>query len=263
MMMSVACARRAPPSAATAGRRPRARPSTAGPFRQTYPAEVPGSDPMPSTDDLGRPRGARAVAERYRRYERPLSALVVTVVMLAFLATFLATSLVPAVAVAAAFLVVVRAPLFETRGTVRLETDASPEAVVDAFIGPTPPVLVFQWGIADTVSADDDAVTYEVSYLFGLRSVEVTVETRTDRTPDGGRRIELELTVDGQPWSTYVVTVDTRDDGTAVEYEYTAERRFGLRRVPQRLVAKRYRDEALEAQGYTVVERNEQYGVAI
>ena len=153
---------------------------------------------MPSIDDPGRPRGARAVAERYRRYERPLSALVAVVVMLAFLATFLATSLVPAVAVAAAFLVVVRAPLFETRGTVRLETDASPEAVVDAFTGPTPPVLVFQWGIADAVSADGDAVTYEVSYLFGLRSVEVTVHART-AAADGERTVDLDVTANGEP----------------------------------------------------------------
>jgi hypothetical protein len=122
---------------------------------------------------------------------------------------------------------------------------------------------VFQWGIADEIRTEDEAATYRLSYLFGLRSVEVTVDTRTDRTPDGGRRIELELTVGGQPWSTYVVTVDTRDDGTVVEYEYMADRRFGLRRVPQRIVAKRYRDEALEAQGYMIVERNEQYGVAI
>ena len=210
---------------------------------------------MPSIDDPGRPRGTRTVAERYRRYERPLSALVVTVVMLAFLATFLATSLVPAVAVAAVLLVAVRAPLFETRGTVRLETDASPEAVVDAFTGPTPPVLVFQWGIADTVSADDDAVTYEVSYLFGLRSVEVTVHARTAAV-DGERTVDLDVTADGEPWSTYAVRVAREGGRTAVTYDYEADRRFGLRRLPQRFVARRYRDAALEAQGYEVVDRD-------
>ena len=57
-------------------------------------------------------------------------------------------------------------------------------------------------------------------------------------------------------------TQRSKDDGTVVEYEYTAHRRFGLRRVPQRIVTNRYRDEALEVQGYVVVEQDEQYGVA-
>jgi hypothetical protein len=218
---------------------------------------------MPSTRPVNRPREALDIAKRYLRRERPLSALIVVLAAAGFLGTFFATSLVPAVLVGVLLIVVARAPIIESRGTVHLRTDEDAESVVESFTGPTPPILVFQWGIADEIRTGDGAVTYRLSYLFGLRSVEVTVETRTDRTPDGGRRIELELTVGGQPWSTYVVTVDTRDGGTVVKYEYTAERRFGLRRIPQRLVAKRYRDEALEAQGYTVVERNEQYGVAI
>jgi len=218
---------------------------------------------MPSTRSVDRPREARAVAKRYLRRERPLSALIVVLAAAGFLGTFVATSLVPAVVVGGLLIVVARAPIIEARGTVRLRTDEDAESVVESFTGPTPPILVFQWGIADEIRTGDGAVTYRLSYLFGLRSVAVTVETRTDRTPDGGRRIELELTVGGQRWSTYVVTVDTRDDGTVVEYEYTAERRFGLRRVPQRIVANRYRDEALEAQGYAVVERNEQYGIAV
>jgi len=218
---------------------------------------------MPSTRPVDRPQEALAIAKRYLRCERPLSALVVVLAVVGFLGTFVATSLVPAVVVGVLLTVVARAPIIESRGTVRLRTDEVAESVVDSFTGPIPPILVFQWGIADEIHTGDETVTYRLSYLFGLRSVEVTVDTRTDRTPDGGRRIELELTVGGQPWSTYVVTVDTRDDGTVVEYEYTADRRFGLRRIPQRIVAKRYRDEALEAQGYVVVERDEQYGVAI
>ena len=217
---------------------------------------------MPSTRSVDRPREALAIAKRYLRRERPLSALVVVLAVIGFLGTFVATSLVPAVVVGALLIVVARAPIIESRGTVRLRTNEDAESVVDSFTGPTPPILVFQWGIADEILTGD-TVTYRLSYLFGLRSVEVTVDTRTDRTPDGGRRIELELTADGQSWSTYVVTVDTLDDGTVVKYEYTADRRFGLRRIPQRIVANRYRDEALEAQGYVIVERNEQYGVGI
>ena len=122
------------------------------------------------------------------------------------------------------------------RGPVRLRTDKDAKSVAESFTGPTPPTLVFQWGIADEIRTGDEAVTYRLLYLFSLRSVEVAIDTRTDRTPDGGLRIELEVTVDGQPWSTYVTTVDTRDDWTVVEYEHTADRRFGLRRVLQRIV---------------------------
>ena len=218
---------------------------------------------MPSTRTVDRPREARAAAQRYLGRERLLSGLIVVLAVAGFLGTFIATSLAPAVVVGGLLIIVARAPIIESRGTVRLRTDEGAESVAESFTGPTPPILVFQWGIADEIRTGDEAVTYRLSYLFGLRSVEVTVDSRTDRTPDSGRRIELEVTVDGRPWSTYVVTVDTRDDGTAVEYEYTADRRFGLRRVPQRIVANRYRDDALEAQGYAVVWRNEQYGVAI
>jgi hypothetical protein len=215
---------------------------------------------MPSTD-VDPPQDARVVAQQYLRYERPLTGLVVVVLTLAFLGAYLATSLIPAVAVGAGLLVVVRAPLLSPSGTVRLETDADPEAVVDAFTGPTPPVLAFQWGIADDISVGDEAVTYRISYLFGLRSVEMTVQARTGAADDGRRAIELEVTADGQPWSTYAVEVLPRDGGTTVEYEYTADRRFGLRRLPQRIVASRYRDEALAAQGFTVVSRDGNLGM--
>ena len=216
---------------------------------------------MPSRSDVERPPGARAVAERYRRYERPLSALVAVAVVAAFLATYLTTSLVPAVGVFAGLLALVRVPIFRTRGTARLETDADADTVVDDFTGPTPPVLAFQWGIADAVVADDEAVTYRIPYLFGLRSVEVTVRARADAAPDGSRTVELAVTANGDPWATYTVHVTPRDGRTAVEYEYVADRRFGLRRLPQRLVARRYRDETLAAQGYTVVERDDQYAI--
>lgn len=218
---------------------------------------------MPSARTVDRPQEALAVAKRYLRRERPLSALVVVLAVVVFLGTFVATSLVPAVVVGTLLLIVARVPIIESHGTVRLRTDESAQSVVESFTGPTPPVLVFQWGIADEITTGDVAVGYRLSYLFGLRSVEVTVETKTSRTPAGDHRVELNVTVDGQPWSTYVATVEPGDDGTVVEYEYTADRRFGLRRIPQRIVANRYRDEALNAQGYVVVSRDDQYGVAI
>jgi len=217
---------------------------------------------MPSTRTVDRPEEAVAVAKRYLRRERPLSALIVVLAVVVFLGTFVTTSLVPAVAVGTLLIVVVRVPIIEPRGTARLRTDEDVESVIGSFVGPTPPILVFQWGLADEITTEGGSVTYRLSYLFGLRSVEMTVETRTAHTPDGDCRIELELTVGDQPWSTYVVTVDTRDDHTVVEYEYTANRRFGLRRLPQRLIARPYRGEALRAQGYVPIGRDERYGIA-
>jgi hypothetical protein len=215
---------------------------------------------MSARTDVERPDEALTVTRRYLRRERPLSALVAVVGVAMVVLTYLATSLLLAVVVFVVYLAVVRAPIIRPRGTVRLETDDDPEAVVDAFTGPTPPVLVFQWGIADGITADGETVTYRVSYLFGLRSVDMTVRARTNLTP-GERTIELAVTANDRPWASYTVNIYEERDRTVVEYEYTADRRFGLRRVPQRIVAKRYRDRALEAQGYVVTERDEQYGV--
>jgi len=209
---------------------------------------------MPSTTDTERPEAALAVVGRYLRHERPVTALVVVLAIAAFLGTLLATSLVPAVLVAAVLIVAVRAPVLRPEGTVRLHTEKDPEAVLEGFTGPTPPVLAFQWGLADEVTAGNDVVTYRVSYLFGLRSVELTVRTRVDSTADGDR-VELELTTGDRPRATYSATIRPDGEGTAVDLEYVSDRRFGLRRLPQRLLAARYRDEALEVQGYTVVER--------
>lgn len=214
---------------------------------------------MASTEDIDRPRAALPVARRYLRRERPLSTLVGALVVAAFLGTLLVTSLLPAIAVGAVLIAALRAPVFRPHGTARLRTDDDPASVVDSFTGPTPPVLPFHWGIADEITAGDGTVTYRISYLLGLRSVDVAVRAETDTTPDGARRVELELTADGRPWTSYTVTADRSNGETVVAYEYTSTRRFGLRRAPQRIVAARYRDEALEAQGYTVVERDESY----
>jgi len=216
---------------------------------------------MPSGQNVDPPEEALAVARRYLRRERPLSALVVVLVLSVFLGTFLLTSLLPALVAGAVLLVVVRVPVVRPSGTVRLHTDADVATVVDSFTGPTPPVLAFQWGVADQITADGDTATYRIPYLFGLRSVETTVRSRTDTTPTGDRRVALDVAVNDQPWSTYTATVSRRNGRTVVEYEYTANRRLALRRLPQRIVAGRYRDEALTVQGYTVVERDGQYGL--
>jgi len=47
-------------------------------------------------------------------------------------------------------------------------------------------------GVADDVRSTDDGVTYEFSYLFGLRSTEMTVETRVNAPDAGGDDDTLE-----------------------------------------------------------------------
>ena len=215
---------------------------------------------MPSTRSVGRPEEARAVANRYLRLERPLSEFPVVFVLAAFLGTYITLSLLPAVAVGTVSGLIVRVPLIQPRGVVHLTTINDAEAVVESFVGPTPPVLAFQWGIADTITIKGDKPKYRISHLFGLRSVVMTVKCQVERVPDTKYAIELTTMVDGQPWATYTATITQDGEQTTVEYEYGADRRLGLRRLPQRLVAKQYRNEALVAQGYTVGRRDESYG---
>ncbi|ELZ85507.1 hypothetical protein C453_06818 [Haloferax elongans ATCC BAA-1513] len=232
---------------------------------------------MPSTNDIERPQEALAVAQRYYRRERLLSFLVVSLVTSLFLGSYLLTSLLPAVVVVAALLVVVaRAPILQSYGTVRLRTDDAPEAVVNEFASPTPPMLALQWGVADEVTTGDGDVTYPISYLFGLRTAEMALQTQTEPTPDGAHRVTVEITMNDQPWATYVATIEGNDGAngsdangstdnsngqTTVDIEYTSNRRFGLRRFPQQFFTERYRDEALSVQGYTVVGRDSHFGL--
>jgi len=100
---------------------------------------------MPSTDTIERPQEALRVARRYLRRERLVNALVVTLVVSLFLGTYVIMSLIPAVVVGAVLIVVARAPILQSTGTVQLRTDDGPETVLDALTGPTPPVLALQW----------------------------------------------------------------------------------------------------------------------
>ena len=115
-----------------------------------------------------------------------------------------------------------------------------------------------------------DGGACEISYLFGLRSVTMETAVRcgasdagdagtgTARDGEGSDDADLGLvvTADGEPWATYSASIARRDDGTVVDVEWTSDRRFGLRRLPQWLVATRYREEALAAQGFAVPERD-------
>jgi hypothetical protein len=215
---------------------------------------------MPSTDSE-RSQKAVDVAQQYLRRERPLNALVVVLAVSVFLGTYLLTALLPAVLVAVVLLIGVRFPIFQSNGTFRLRTNDDLDTVIDEFTGPVPPVLALQWGVADNISVEGDTAIYSISYLFGLRSADVTVHTNTGSTAGGGYVIESEVTVDGHSWATYTSTISSSGEHTSIDVRYTSNRRFGLRRVPQQLIANRYRDEVLSVQGYTVVTRDAHFGL--
>ena len=233
----------------------------------------------PSTSSDARRSAVRSIAKRYHRAERAVSWLVALSVSGTFLLAFALADLLPALTVAAVILVAMRAPLLRRRGTTRLRTDATPQAVVDEFASPTPPPLAFQWGVADEVrpTADGTGGVYEVSSLLGLRSHSLTVETTVeatgdddsdDKRDDGGpvARVHVEGTLDGRQWGAYSVTVREADgespDETLVDVELLPRRRFGLRGVPQALVADAYYADTLAAQGYAVVDRDASFAAS-
>jgi len=67
----------------------------------------------------------------------------VVLVVSVLLGTFLATSLLPAIAVGAVLLVALRAPVVRSHGTVRLRTDEGVDTVIEAFTGPTRPAAAW------------------------------------------------------------------------------------------------------------------------
>jgi len=209
---------------------------------------------MPSDhDEPTVPQQAATVAERYRRIERPMSVAAVLPVGIAAGVAFVALTLVQALLVALLAVLAVRIPVFRTSGRATLVTDAPPEAVRRDLESPCPPGLAFQWGIADEIEQTEAGWAYDISYLFGRRSVRMNVEPRWDEGED--EDLALVVTAGGHPWATYYVTVAERAAETIVEIDQASDRRFGLRRLPQWFLARRYRDAALEAQGYRVRDR--------
>jgi hypothetical protein len=200
------------------------------------------------------PADATAVARRYLRAERLVTGTVALTLGLVGGLAVVVLPLLWGLGVALAVLALARVPVFRSEARARLRTDDGPETVREAFAGPTPPPLALQWGIADEVRADGDAAVYDVTYFLGLRSVELRVEDEVTDTPDG-TEITLTVTANGEPWGTYTATVTEAGEGTEVSLDVQSDRRFGLRRLPQHLVALRYRDATLAAQGYEVVER--------
>lgn len=166
---------------------------------------------MPSS--VQRPRDPPPVVERYHRFERAASwGLTLFAALVAVLA-YLSLPFVPGVAAVALVAVVLRAPVLSPSGSMRLLSQADPEAVRAEFAGPTPPVLALQWGVADAVHPTQDGAVYEVSYLFGLRTSDVQVESNT--ADDG--RVELTVSVGDRRTTTYAVDVVGHRGGTAVD----------------------------------------------
>ena len=210
---------------------------------------------MTAENNVAVPEAVGDLARRYRRLERPLSGAVALSVGLLGVAALTLLPLSRGVLAVAVLIVAVRAPVLRRTGRTVLATDMPPDAVAVDLGSATPPLLPFQWGVADSVQRTPDGGRYEFSYLFGLRSL--TMETALRET-DAGH--ELVVTAADRPWATYGITTREEDGRTVVEVELTSDRRFGLRRVPQWVVAERYREAALETQGYTVLERESSLG---
>lgn len=87
----------------------------------------------------------------------------------------------------------------------------------------------------------------------------MTTEVRS-RGPDGDT-LEIDVSAGGEPWARYAVSVRDRGEGAVVEGELVSSRRFGLRRLPQGLVADRYYADALAAQEYTVDDRTASFSM--
>jgi len=212
-----------------------------------------------TSSDTTVPPGVAAVIQRYRRTERLLRLAVVGPIAVAGGGAVIVLPLVAGLVVAAILVAAVRMPLLRPRGTAQLTTDTDPEAVVAAFTGPTPPLLAFQWGIADGVEETADGVVYEFTYLLGLRSLEMETTARRLTPDDAAGGVELLITENGRPWARYEIRVADREDGTDITVDWASQRRFGLGHLSQALAGRRYRTNVLTAQGYDI----ERYDVTL
>ncbi|GAB3675803.1 hypothetical protein [Halopiger thermotolerans] len=215
---------------------------------------------MPSVPETSDPAAVESIVQRYARTQGALKVSVATASVGGVLAAFAVLPFLLALGLSLGALVCLSLPLFTTTGTIRLRTDADLETVRRDFEGETPPILPFHWGLADDVRSADDGTIYEISYLFGLRSVTITVETRA-ASDDPNADLELEVAEAGRPWGTYSVALEERNGATHVTIESESNRRFGLNRLPQTIAAARYQQAAYAAKGYAVVEHDRSIGV--
>lgn len=205
------------------------------------------------------PAAAAPIVRRYHRMERLVNWLLAALIGLGVAGFILLTSqLLIGLFVALLAVIILRAPVFRKAGTTRLRSTAGPESVLADFRGDTPPILLFQWGIAQTIDRRDDTTVYEFAYLFGRRSTTMAVEREPDPTAasESGESVTITVTANDVPWGEYSVTVRPDDAGTTVAIDLASTRRFDLVSVVQGMVANRYYSTALEAMGYTLEHRD-------
>ncbi len=211
---------------------------------------------MSSTASVDRPSQAVTVAQQYYRRARPLTYLIAVVVVGVVGVGFFILSFWPWLLLAGVTLLVIRLPIYSTSGHHRLTTTKAVDTVRAEFTGPTPPMLAFQWGLTNNIEPTDNGGRYTIPYLGGVRSVEMVVESHPT-SDQNNADYELVVTAGGSPWGTYYIDIQQADDDTQTIVDIRAQsaRRFGLRRLPQWLVARAYRTRALHAQGYEIIER--------
>lgn len=207
---------------------------------------------MPSSSD-GSSSRIVAVAERHHRVERALTASLALLLALSAAAVIIAYSVGIGVLGGVTAAGALRLPLVKTGGTARLRTDEEPASVAAEFAGMTPPILALQWGIADRVRSTESGAVYDISYLFGLRTGQIT--TTVDRMAADDAPVDdirLTLGMNGNAWGTYHIAIHEDEEETLATVKWTSDRRFGLLRLPQWLLARSYRPTTLTLQGYRV-----------
>jgi len=205
-----------------------------------------------SADSTG--TAVSSVVTRYSRTEGIVSWTLVTTAILVVVTALYTLPPLLGVVVAVVAVLTLRLPVFRLHSEARVVTDASPEAVREATLGARPPVLVFQWGVADRVETGD-GVRYHYSTLFGLKSAVLTVDRRETATG-----VEITLTADGTPYSTHHVTI-TGGEKTVVTVESDPPRGFGLRRLAGWIAAQRHYAAGLDALGYDVRDYETSFGL--
>ncbi|GAB3686396.1 hypothetical protein GCM10028857_18400 [Salinarchaeum chitinilyticum] len=208
---------------------------------------------MTAAEDVDVSPAVAAIAKRHNRADRVATGLLALSAVSAFLLTWVTLSPLPGVAVAVVLAGLLRLPSLRAEGTAELRTDDAPEAVRSAFESARPPVLALTWGRAPEVERTATGAIYTLPFLFGLRSVTMRTEVRDRPDADG---FEFLVIVDDEPHVRYTVTAEGEGNETRVDLSWTSCRGFGFRRVPQWFVVSRYRDAALAAVGYEVVEWN-------
>lgn len=216
---------------------------------------------MPSTEQIDRQEAVNGLVRRYLIAERSLRVALISIILFIFFAIYVRTSIFLSVIVAAGMVVCIRLPIIKPRGTVQLETDLNADTVAASFSGDMPPMLAFQWGLADEIYSEGTVTKYKISYLFGTQTVEMAINTRAIVTPEQAYQVEIDVSGEEKPWAQYQVVTRQGAERRVIEYKYEAARRFSVLRLFQRIIANRYRDDVLAVQGYTLRNRQDNYVV--